>query len=71
MNNGINEFISQYTKIIRELELTVFDVGIDPKFTDALFGNFFDGDIAFGEVIKKCFWHEDSFINSSKEYELF
>ena len=71
MNNGINEFISQYTKIIRELELTVFDVGIDPKFTDALFGNFFVGDIAFGEVIKKCFWHEDSFINSSKEYELF
>lgn len=71
MNIGIGEFISDYVKLIRELDLDIFDIKADSKFADILFGIFFEGNIAYGEKIKRCFWHEDCFINSSKEYGLF
>ncbi len=71
MNGGINEFISEYVRLVKKMGLDVNDIAIDSKFTDVLFGLFFDGGIHYGEVIKQCFWHEDCFINSSKEYGLF
>ncbi len=71
INTGINEFISEYVEICREIGIDLYANQLDPKFTDVLFGIFFDGGIVYGETIKKCFWHEDGFINSTKEYSLF
>ncbi len=71
INAGIQEFISEYIKMYEEIGFDMQSSETDPQFTDTLFGVFFDGDILFGETIKKCFWHEDGFINSSKEYSLF
>lgn len=71
INEGINEFINEYIDIYKGVELDICAHKLDQKFTDALFGVFFGGDIVYGEAIKKCFWHEDGFINSAKEYSLF
>lgn len=71
MNAGVIEFISEYIELYTGVELDLCAQTLDHKFTDALFGVFFDGDIVYGEAIKNCFWHEDGFINSSKEYSLF
>lgn len=71
INAGINEFIDEYIEICEEIGLDIWSFERDSKFTDTLFGVFFGSDIAYGEKIRKCFWHEDGFINSSKEYSLF
>lgn len=71
INAGINEFIDEYVEICKKTGLDVWSIESDSGFTDRLFGAFWDGNIVYGEKIKKCFWHEDGFINSAKEYSLF
>lgn len=71
INAGVNEFISEYIKVCKEIGLDLYFHEWDPKFADTLFGVFFSGDIAYGEIIRNCFWHEDGFINSAREYSLF
>lgn len=71
MNGGIREFMDEYIERCAGVGLDLLTQELDRKFTDALFGVFLGGGIVYGEAIKRCFWHEDGFINSAKEYSLF
>lgn len=70
INQGCNEFATEYISLINKLNLS-FEILIDPVFIDKIFGVWFTNKVCFSETIKTCFWHEDDFINTDKEYSLF
>lgn len=75
MNQGCIDFISEYVHLLEQLSVPICDlvsaITIDPLFIDKLFGIWFTNNVTYSENIKKCFWHEDDFISSAKEYSLF
>lgn len=71
INVGIKEFIGEYVVLLNGLEIASEDVEADTIVADKLFGTWFMGDKSYSESIKKCFWHEDGFINGNQEYSLF
>lgn len=71
MNDGIKEFIGDYLLLLDKLEMSPYCIKIDAITIDQIFGTWFDGRKDYSECVKKCFWHEDSFINGNQEYNLF
>lgn len=71
INVGCNEYIADYIQLLKNLKMQPEKIRIDPVFIDCIFGNWFEGEIIFSDTIRKCFWHEDGFINSNKEVSLF
>lgn len=69
INTGCNEFVMKYISLLRELDM--IEIPIDSVHVDKMFGNWFKTRIAFSSTVKKCFWHEDGFINTGREYSLF
>ena len=71
INDGIKEFIWEYVEVLNKLGVMSEDVELDPVGVDKIFGTWFMGDKSYSDSIKKCFWHEDGFINGNQEYSLF
>lgn len=71
INDGIKEFIQEYVELLDKLGIASEDVEPEPIVIDKIFGTWFIGDKSYSESIKKCFWHEDGFINGNQEYSLF
>lgn len=71
INDGIKEFIREYVEVLNKLRITSEDVEPEPIVIDKIFGTWFMGDKSYSDSTKKCFWHEDGFINGNQEYSLF
>lgn len=71
INEGCNEYIADYVQLLKKIKIPFEKIETDSIFVDVLFGNWFQNKIAYSSTIKKCFWHEDGFINSDKEVSLF
>lgn len=71
INSGIRGFIKDYVLMLNKLGLSVDKIEPAPITVDKVFGAWFMGDKAYSESIKRCFWHEDGFMNGNREYSLF
>lgn len=71
INVGCNEYISDYIQLLKRMKIQPDKIKTDPVCIDRIFGSWFENEIAFSSDIRKCFWHEDGFINSNKEVSLF
>ena len=71
INEGCNEYIADYIQLLKKLKIQTEKITIDPACIDCIFGCWFENEVTYSPVIRKCFWHEDGFINSNKEVSLF
>lgn len=71
INEGCNEYIASYIQLLKKMRIQPEKVKIDSICVDSIFGNWFQNRITYSPTIKRCFWHEDGFINSDKEVSLF